>query len=271
MSEAQDRILELIGDLGMTQAEIGRHLGRSPDMVRLVRQGKRPGHNLVDALNELRTTGHVSYEHLPPRRRRKDGKLAAVRAPIGDWKPVKAKKGEKPAPRPTRAPIDPTDSAQRKQRRHKFAADRQVFQGGARRLDLHSPRKPDAKGRQEAEREVLEELRSVTRSQAARNRVNPETGQVRGGKVAKFYVTYENGRRVELGGKNGYQSSTVLRDVKKAGGFFEWIDAESKKGRPDEYVGKFAGKRVVNIEMTTFYQSEQEAGTTAHKKRSIHD
>lgn len=270
MSDARDLVLELMGDLGLTQAEIARHLGRSPDMVRLVRLGRRPGNNLVEALRELRTTGRVSYENLPPRRRRKDGKLAAVRAPVGDWTPEPVPEGEKPKPRPTRAPRDPKDPEQRKERRHRFAADRQVFQGGGRKLDLHSPRKPDAKGRKEAEEIALAELRAVTRSQAARNRINPETGMVRGGKVAKFHVTYENGRRVELGGKNGYQSSTVLRDVKKAGGLFQWIDQETRKGRPNEYVAKFEGKRIVNIEMTTFYQSEQDKGTAAHKKRSIH-
>src|SRR5690625_34813 len=106
MSEARDLTLELMADLGMTQAEIARHIGRSPDMVRLVRKGKRPGNNLTEALRELRTTGRVSHENIPPRRRRQDGKLAAVRAPLGDWKPTKAKKGEKPAPRPTAIPED---------------------------------------------------------------------------------------------------------------------------------------------------------------------
>lgn len=267
---ARDLIDAVVADLNLTQAEIARHLGRSPDMVRLVRQGKRPGSNLVEALEELRQTGHVSYEHVPPRRRRKDGRLAAVRAPLGDWEPQPVATGEKPAPRPTRAPEDPKDPEQRKQHRHRFAVDRQVFRGGGRKLDLHSPRKPDAKGRKEAEEVAMRELRGVTRSQAARNRVNPETGKVRGGKVAKFYLTYENGRRIELGGKNGYQSSTALREIRKAGGFFKWLDSESKKGRNETYLGKFAGKRIVNIEMTTFYQSEQTEGTHAHKKQSIH-
>lgn len=270
MSESRDLILELMGDLGMTQAEIARHIGRSPDMVRLVRTEKRPGNNLTEALRELRTTGRVSFEHVPPRRRGHDGKIVPVRAPMKDWKPTKAKKGEKPSPRPTAVPEDPTAKEQRGARRNRYAVDRQVFRGGARRIDLHSPKKPDAKGRKAAEETIMAELRSVTRSQSARNRINPETGKPYGGKVTKFYATFENGRRVELGGKNGYQSSTVLRQAKAAGGFFEWMDEEMQKGRPDEYLSKFAGKRIVNIEMSSFYQSEQAEGTKVHRKTSIH-
>jgi|SRR5690625_581107 len=270
MSEARDLTLELMADLGMTQAEIARHIGRSPDMVRLVRKGKRPGNNLTEALRELRTTGRVSHENIPPRRRRQDGKLAAVRAPLGDWKPTKAKKGEKPAPRPTAIPDDPTAAEQQKSRRNRYAVDRQVFHGGARRIDLHTPMKPDAKGRKEAEATIMGELRSITKSQAARNRTNPNTGTRYGGKVTKLYATFENGHRVELGGKNGYQSSTVLRQSKAAGGFFQWLDEEIRKGRPDEYLAKFDGKRIVNIEMSSFYQSEQAEGTKVHQKSSIH-
>lgn len=281
MSEARDLILGLMGDLGLTQAEIARHLGRSPDMVRLVRQGKRPGNNLVDALGELRTTGHVSYEHLPPRRRRKDGKLAAVRAPMGDWKPEPVPKGEKPKSRPTRAPQDPKDPEQRKERRHRYAADRQVFQGGARKLDLHSPRKPDAKGRKEAEETVLAELRSVGRSQSARNRTNPATGQPRGYKKAKFFLTYEDGRRIELGGRGGYYVSArkgirgskgLIQNAHDSGGFFEWLDQEVSKTKSRRGSAELvAGKRIVNLEMTTFYSSAEEEAKGVHDKRSIHD
>lgn len=278
MSEARDLTLELMGDLDMTQAEIARHLGRSPDMVRLVRQGKRPGNNLVEALRELRTTGHVSHEHLPPRRRRKDGKLAAVRAPIGDWTPEKPKKGEKPAPRPTAIPDDPTAKEQAPARRNRYAVDRQVLRGGVRRIDLHTPKKPDAKGRREAEETIMAELRSTAKSQSAINRPDPSTGEKRGPKKVKFYVTYENGHRVELGGRAGYYVSKqadigghtgMIQKSKESGGFFNWIDEEVKKGRPEAYLSKFAGKRVVNVEMTSFYQSKEDEAAGMHKKASM--
>lgn len=273
MSNARDLILELMGDLGLTQAEIARHLGRSPDMVRLVRLGKRPGNNLVEALRELRTTGHVSYEHLPPRRRRKDGKLAAVRAPVGDWKPEPVPEGEKPKPRPTRAPQDPKDPEQRKQRRNRFAFDRQVLQGGARRFTVHTPKKPDAKGRAEAERAMMAELLSGTRSQSARNTFDPRTGKIRGGKLARLWVTYENGKRVELGSKVGYYVSDIYRESKKRDGFFNWLQDEmdnANKGRPTEYVEKYAGQRIVEVEAHSFYSGREQQGS-APRKRSIND
>lgn len=80
--DARHLILELMGDRGLTEAEVAQHLGRSPDMMRLVRLGKRPGNSLVTALRELLDTGQVSYENKPVIRRRNDGKLAAVRAPL---------------------------------------------------------------------------------------------------------------------------------------------------------------------------------------------
>lgn len=268
-SEARELILDLMARDELTQAEIARQLGRSPDMVRLVRTGKRPGNNLVSALRALHEKGTVDFEDLPPRRRRKDGKLAAVRGPVGTWKPTPAAKGEKPAPRPTVIPDDPTAKDRPKARRHRFAEQVTNFQGGVTKYDFHTPKRADAKGYKEADNALMRSLRSVARSQSAKNRVNPQTGKVRGKKVVKFQVIYDNGRRVEIYGKGGQSASTVLRNIKKAGSVQEWIDEESRKGRDETYVSKTAGRAVVNIEMTAYYQSDQSGGTTAHKKASI--
>lgn len=268
-SEARELILDLMARDELTQAEIARQLGRSPDMVRLVRTGKRPGHNLVGALRALHEKGTVDFADLPPRRRRKDGKLAAVRGPMSGWKPTPAAEGEKPAPRPTVIPDDPTARDRPKAKRHRFAEQITTFQGGVKKYDFHTPKRADSKGYKEADNALVRALRSVARSQAAKNRVNPQTGKVRGKRVVKFHVTYDNGHRVEIYGKGGQSSSTVLRKIKEAGSVQQWIDAESKKGRPETYTSKTDGHSVVNVEMTSYYQSDQEGGTSAHKKASM--
>lgn len=286
VSEAKRLVLELIADVGMTQAEIATYIGRSPDMIYNVRKGKRPGDNLVPALTELRMTGRV--EHVPPRRRRSDGGLARVRGPVQDWTPEPTEEGSKPVPRPTVVPQDVTAPEQAKARRNRFRVERQVYPGNVRRTDIHSPKKPTSKGRQEAERVMDEEVRRAARSQGAKNRVNPETGQVRGATKAKFWVTYEDGRRIELGGKSGYYISTqkkvrdqhgnvrdfigLRQQAKQSGGYYAWLDSEVSSSVANRgSAGEVAGKRIVNVEMTTFYHSDEEQAKETHRRRSIHE
>ena len=61
----------------------------------------------------------------------------------------------------------------------------------------------------------------------------------------------------------------MIQKSKESGGFFNWIDEEVKKGRPEAYLSKFAGKRVVNVEMTSFYQSKEDEAAGMHKKASM--
>lgn len=281
MSESRDLILQVMGDLGMTQAEIARHVGRSPDWIRLVRQGKRPGNNLVTALRELSTTGHVSFKNVPAYRTDSKGRTVGVRAPVDDtWKPEPVAEGQKPKPRPTRPPDDPKSPERRKQRRNRLAVDRQVLRGGARKTDLHFPKKRDAKGRKEAEDIILGDIRRAARSQGAKNRIDPATGEPRGPKKMKFWATYENGHRVEVGGRGGYYVSAqkdikghkgLLQQARESGGFLEWLDDEVVKSAPRRgSAEQVIGKRLVNIEASEFYGPAEESAQPVHDSPSIH-
>lgn len=277
--DARSLILELLADVGMTQAEIAKYIGRTPDVIYNVRKGKRPGDNLVPALTELRTTGRI--EHAPPRRRRSDGQLARVRAPVGeDWTPEPTEEGSKPKPRPTVVPEDATAPEQAKARRNRYRVDRQVYPGSVRRMDVHSPKKPTSKGKAQAEKEIRDELRRVAQSQAAKNRINPETGKVRGAKKAKFWLTYEDGRRIELGGRSGYYVSTqkdlkghrgIVQQSDSSGGIYAWLEGEvSKTAALRGSAEQVAGQRIINVEMTTFYHSGEDEAREPHRRTSIH-
>lgn len=282
MTNARDLILELMDRDELTQADIARHIGRSPDMVRLIRIGKRPGNNLVHALQALHDKGTVEVSDLPPRRRRKDGKLAAVRGSMKGWEPPETKEGGEAPRRPTVIPDDPTDKSRARTRRNRFSEQHINLQGGVRKHEFHTPKRFDKKGRERKDVKGVQQMddavrrfvRRVSQSQAAKNRINPETGKPRGNKVLKFRATFADGRTTEIYGKGGRTASSVLKAIKKAGSVQEWIENEAREKTPQQSVRGSeppVGQPLVKVEATEFYQSDQEGGSRAHRKRSIND
>ncbi|GAB3472242.1 hypothetical protein AB1207_24220 [Kineococcus endophyticus] len=195
---------ELIGSLrqyGMTVTEIARELGRSPRMVRKVVRGESTGETYRQALTELHTTG--STQTRPARRRDRQGRAVPVRAPRG---------AEAPVVRPEDAESTASSSpATARGGRGTFTTRTTYLQGGARQIEVNSPRSEGA-GRERGRREVLDALRRAARG---RRRVS-------------FTANYSNGRGVQIGGKSGYNASDALRRSRHEGNDpYAWLSGES--------------------------------------------
>lgn len=262
-----DVIGSLMGDLGMTQSEIARHVGRSPDLIRLVRTGKRPGNNIRDALITLRTSGTITPDQLPPRRRRKDGKIARVRAKVGtDWTP--SEQGEH---RPSVVPVDPARPKGSPRTRHRFSEQRTVLPGGVRRYDVSTPKGAGAKGWGRAREALMKEVRSIARSQSQWRRIDPATGKQRGKKAIRITATMSDGKQIEVYEKGGSYASTILKGLHAHDGDARsWINGEIQRHKKrTEYEEWLARTQVVNISLTSYDSvAGKEDGTETHIRLS---
>jgi hypothetical protein len=212
MAEDKRSALELVQELrgrGLTNTEIANELQRSPRMVYKILNGETSGRVYRATLIELATTGKAST--IPPRRRTKDNRLVPVRTKSG-------------APTKSAPPID-TGGRYTQQKQGGRLRSTTYLGGGGRQHELNIPKGKATKGRQAANAEILESVRSAARGQARDVQ-----------KLIKARVTYANGRVMEV---NDYNASTMLKRINDAGGEpLEWLRSES-------------GKRYTNLDVST--------------------
>lgn len=196
---AQELLQELRGR-GLSVSEIADELQRSPRMIRKVLNGETSGRVYRTSLLELARTGQTST--LPPRRRGKSGNLVRVRSKAGSDEPT----------------VVPADTGGR------YTQDRQggrlrttiYLGGGGRQHELQIPKGRAAKGRQQANVEILQRVRGAARGQAR------DTQQ-----MIKARVTYANGRVMEV---KEYNASTMLKRINDHGGdALSWFRDENGK------------------------------------------
>ncbi|MDN6300826.1 MAG: hypothetical protein L0J68_11235 [Micrococcaceae bacterium] len=213
---------------GMTWAEMGRQLGRSEKMLRKVAKGESSGESYRQALTELHDQGHV--EHIPARRRGKDGKIV----------PVRAKRG---APAKVFVPQDQSGTFEKVPKRGAFKAETYFLAEGGRQDVVAMPKTKTAKGRKAGLQDLMTKIRAVAKSQRAND------------KRVKIEVVFETGdgrgRVTELGSKSGYHASDILSDVRTlhGGDFDDWVTHQTKDRYKDFDTTDHS---MVKVTMTTY-------------------
>lgn len=236
-------------DFDMTWSDMAEQLGRSDRMVRKIARGETTGESYRRSLTELYSRGEV--EHLTPRRRTKDGKLA----------PVRSKRG---TDEKSHVPDDTRGVRAAPVKRGRYSSRTQHFGHGNRRHVITMPRSENTtKGRERGLGTVVDKLRSVTRSQARKD------------KRVGFKVTMEDEqgqrRTYEIGSKSGYHSSDVTSDIRSihGGNVESWISSQMAGHYPD------VGGKLVGVEMQEFNASRSKderkaadaAGTRRRRRR----
>lgn len=237
---------------GLSWTEMGQRIGRSDRLLRKIVTGHLSGHQYHQALTEWATTG--SIVHPPPRARRKNGELIPVRAkksagvasvpPIEPGAHVRLPKRIRPGTRSADlGPVERTDPDT-----GQVTVERQDFPAANRVSTINIPPTPPKSpergtARANGIKAVVDELRSITRSQARRD------------KRVKLRVVVDagggRGRVVELGSKSGYHASDVLSDIRDRfdGDPQAWFSSQT----PDRYADMdVADAEIVKIELTTF-------------------
>jgi len=200
---AQDLVRYLRGR-GITTGEIASELNRDPRMVRKILNGETSGALYREALEELATTGKVTS--IPPRRRRRDGTLARVRGRKGDQ------------------PVVPEDPALYAREAGNYTTEKQggrlhvevgYMAEGGRLIQMRIPKGRTAKGRAQANAELLKQVRNAAKGQARDNQ-----------KQITARLTFSNGRTMEV---NTYNASTMLKRINDNGGDgLGWLREEAK-------------------------------------------
>jgi transcriptional regulator with XRE-family HTH domain len=184
---AQQLLQELRGR-GLSVSEIAGELQRSPRMIRKVLNGETSGAVYRASLLELARTGQTTT--VPPRRRSRSGDLVRVRSKAG-------------AAEPTVVPQD-TGGRYTPNRQGGRLRTTTYLGGGGRQHELQIPKGKTAKGREQANSEILHRVRSAARGQAR------DTQQ-----MIKARITYANGRVMEV---KEYNASTMLKRINDHGG-----------------------------------------------------
>lgn len=222
-STAQELVQELRGR-GLSVSEIAGELQRSPRMIRKVLNGETSGSVYRASLLELARTGQTST--IPPRRRGRSGQLVRVRNKAGA----------------AEATVVPQDTGGR------YTQDRQggrlrtttYLGGGGRQHDLQIPKGRAAKGRQQANTEILQRVRGAARGQAR------DTQQ-----MIKARVTYANGRVMEV---KEYNASTMLKRINDHGGdALSWFRDENGKRYTNLDVSE---QPITGVTMTVYGKSK---------------
>ncbi|MFJ2535779.1 hypothetical protein [Microbacterium maritypicum] len=196
---AQDLVRFLRGR-GVTTAEIAVELRRSPRMVRKILNGETSGALYRDTLEELASTGRVT--RVPPRRRLKDGSLMPVRTKAG-------------AESKTVIPEDPGGRYTEDRQGGRMQISTTYMAEGGRQIDAKIPKGRTAKGRAQANVDLVQMIRNAAKGQAKDKQ-----------KQITARVTFANGRQMEV---NTYNASTMLKRVNEAGGdTLGWLARESE-------------------------------------------
>lgn len=213
---SQKSMAELISETkatyGMTWAEMGQQLGRSDRMIRKIARGETSGESFRQSVTELYDRGQV--EHLPPRRRTKDGKLAKIRS----------KRGAE------QKSVTPTDTRGRpagRVKRGRFAHTTTVLREGNRLHRIEMPRSPRSEGRKKGLKAFDDTMLKISRSQA------------RADKRVKVSVTVQDSqgqrRQYQIGSKSGFHASDVRSDIRSDhnGQVEGWIQRQLDAVYPD--------------------------------------
>lgn len=196
---AQDLVRFLRGR-GVTTSEIAAELRRSPRMVRKILNGETSGALYRDTLEELASTGRVTK--VPPRRRLKDGSLMPVRGKAG-------------AESKTVIPEDPGGRYTEDRQGGRMQISTTYMAEGGRQIDAKVPKGRTAKGRAQANVDLVQMIRNAAKGQAKDKQ-----------KQITARVTFANGRQMEV---NTYNASTMLKRVNEAGGdTLGWLARESE-------------------------------------------
>lgn len=156
----------------LTQAEVGRMLGVSADMVSKIERGKTPGGRWAQAVGQLSSRGVVVTP--PPRRAQR------VRAPGG---------------RTVAAPEAPP-ALNRAGGRYRFGVQRGATATGGRSTTVDAPSR--GMGRERARQELSRDLRAHAQHARPDMRV-------------KVQVTTRDGRTYTIGQKGGYRPQSLLQ------------------------------------------------------------
>ena len=211
---------------GLSNKKIAQQLGRSETLVCKLLAGTCKNEAYRIPGTELAETGQV--QHQAPRRRRKDGKLARVRAPRGSKKKsiVPSDTRGTPVPKPRRSvfihhkPVEGAD--------------------GNRFYMIDMPMGKKTKGRVSGFKAAMDDLHDVTRRQAHTD------------KRVNMNVTVQNAdgtrHQLRVGSKRGFHASDVLADVKDQhkGSFESWLMHQLQA----VYDG--SSGRIVQIQMVSF-------------------
>lgn len=196
---AQDLVRFLRGR-GVTTSEIAAELHRSPRMVRKILNGETSGALYRDTLEELASTGRVTK--VPPRRRLKDGSLMPVRTKAG-------------AESKTVIPEDPGGRYTEDRQGGRMQISTTYMAEGGRQIDAKIPKGRTAKGRAQANVDLVQMIRNAAKGQSKDKQ-----------KQITARVTFANGRQMEV---NTYNASTMLKRVNEAGGdTLGWLARESE-------------------------------------------
>lgn len=222
---------------GMSWSQMGQAFGRSDRWMRKLANGETSGETFRAGLTELYTTGQIS--NYVPRRRTRQGTLMKVRGKTGT---------EAVTPKDTRGKVAP------KTKRNTYGHQTTFLPGGARDSVTTMPKSPRSKNRAKGWKSVHQEVRTVAKSQAHRDKrmkvravVESKDG------TSRFYVN--------LGSKSGYHASDVLSDVRTDhGGDFEaWANDQMQKAGASK-VGSSAPEAmgdyyIVSMQVTSFEAS----------------
>ena len=231
---AQDLVRALRGQ-GVSVAEIAAELRRSPRMVRKILNGETSGALYRDTLEELATTGRATT--VPPRRRLADGTLMPVRGRAGESATV--------------IPEDPGGRYSTERQGGRLQVETTYMAEGGRQINARIPKGPTAKGREQANQQLVQLIRNAAKGQARDNQ-----------KQITARLTFANGRQMEV---NTYNASTMLKRVRDAGGdTLGWLTSESgnRYVNLDVTSTPITGVtlNIVQVPKTAAYQREQAAG-----------
>jgi hypothetical protein len=196
---ARDLVQELRGR-GLSNAEIAGELQRDPRMVRKVLNGETSGEAYRATLLELANTGRATT--VPARRRSKSGDLV----------PVRAKRGA------ATKTVIPADTAGRYTKEPQGGRLRSTtyLGGGGRQHELHVPKGKSAKGRTDANADIMAKIRGASKGQSRDQQ-----------KRIRATLTYANGRVMEV---NDYNASTLLQRLNNAqGDALGWLAEQSRE------------------------------------------
>ena len=230
MATSKELILELRAQ-GLSNAEIGRRLGRDSSLVSQIARGAKPGANLQQALTELVTGGQVKTP--PFRRTSSDGTLARIRSKRGEESVVPTvprgqrirtvtKSTEQPAALPGRK-----ISGQRNQLSHTVNR----LPNGRELHRVTVPKGDRAKNRSKGSKIIAD---VVGRAAAAGRRISG---------TVWAEVRKKDGSRdripVQIGGHGGYSAQSILDSIQAdPESSFEWVDGQIQ-GRYPEFEGGF--------------------------------
>ena len=209
---------------GLTWAELGAAMNRSPRMMQKIARGETSGESYRDALTELHETGAVSKA--PRRRRNAAGKIVPVRAKRGAKKPTVVPRDTRRGPSLTRHSTTTTH-----------------LPDGNRIVRIQLPKtvgSPERGAGLHAARMSIVNVARGARHQDKRVHIRA-TVDIGGGRTRTF----------DVGSKGGYLSNDIVADIRsRSGGSVKaWVSSQVGDRYAQDSV---AQGQLVGLSLTTF-------------------